>query len=109
MNMTEIAKTFSKEKREMITNAVSTNKEYMAQFPKYHSESLKLMYAEWHIAFPKHKQDINCGSCRAAICKFWEMMVDEWNANPIILAETKKQPKLKLKKKTIGRKKRKTK
>lgn len=107
MNMTEIAKEFSKEKREMLTSAVSTNRAYMAQFPKYHSESLKLMYAEWHIKFPKHKQDINCSSCRGAVCKFWEMMVDEWTASPLMLAETEKKPKSK--KKTNGRKKRKTK
>jgi len=106
MNMTEIANTFSKEKREMITDAVKVNKSYMAQFPKYHTESLKLMYAEWHIAFPKRKQDMNCSSCRAAVCKFWEMIVEEWIASPLMLAETKKTP---IKKKTNGRKKRKTK
>ena len=79
MNMIEIAKGFSEEKREMLTLAVSANADYMTQFPKYHYDSLKIMYAEWHIAFPKHKQDINCSSCRAAVCKFWGMMVKEWN------------------------------
>jgi hypothetical protein len=106
MNMTEIAKGFGKEKREMLTLAVSTNTAYTAQFPKYHHDSLKIMYAEWHIAFPEHKQDMNCSSCRAAVCKFWEMMVDEWTASPLMLAETKKAT---TKKNTNGRKKRKAK
>lgn len=106
MNMTEIAKEFGKEKREMLTSAVNTNTAYMAQFPKYHTDSLKLMYAEWHIRFPEHKQDMSCPSCRAAVCKFWEMIVREWTASPLMLAEIKKVP---TKKKTSVRKKRKTK
>lgn len=106
MNMTEIAKEFSKEKREVMTNAIKVNRDYMAQFPKYHTESLKLMYAEWHIKFPEHKQDINCSSCRAAVCKFWELIVDEWIASPLMLAEIKEIP---TKKKKSVRKKRKTK
>jgi hypothetical protein len=36
------------------------------------------MFAEWHLLFPANKQSINCTSCRGAVCKFWEMMVDEW-------------------------------
>lgn len=103
MNMTEIAKSFSNEKIELITDAVKTNIEYQKQFPRYHSESLNTMYAEWHIKFPTQKQDINCSSCRAAVCKFWGMMVEEWNN---IKSE---EVVLKPKKKSNGRKKRKTK
>ena len=36
------------------------------------------MFAEWHLLFPQNKQDIKCTSCRAAVCKFWNTMMDEW-------------------------------
>jgi len=81
MKMSETADKISKEKRTYITNAVEKNRDYMRNYPKYHAESLNLMFAEWHILFPQHRQDLNCSSCRGAVCKFWEMMVDEWNKN----------------------------
>jgi hypothetical protein len=59
-------------------------------FPTYHAESLTVMYAEWHLLFPAHKQDINCSSCRKAVVKFWETMVDEW----IVVAQTPKKRKI---------------
>ena len=46
------------------------------------------MFAEWHLLLPQHKQDIKCTSCRAAVCKFWETIVDEW-------IETEQTPKKK--------------
>ena len=78
MNFKEIAENYSKQKRKMMTDAVITNKKHTANFTNYHSTSLNMMFAEWHLLFPQNKQDINCTSCRAAVCKFWEKMVDEW-------------------------------
>ena len=78
MNFKEIAKDYSEIKRKMMTDAVIKNQKYTRDFPNYHTDSLNLMFAEWHLLFPTQKQDINCTSCRAAICKFWETMVDEW-------------------------------
>tara|TARA_R100000908_G_scaffold38068_1_gene17560 strand:+ start:12019 stop:12312 length:294 start_codon:yes stop_codon:yes gene_type:complete len=88
MNFKEIAENYSKQKRSMMTNAVVANRNYTKNFTHYHSESLSLMFAEWHLLFPQNKQDINCTSCRAAVCKFWETMVDEW-------IETEQTPKKK--------------
>ena len=78
MNFKETAENYNKNKIEMMTDAVSSNKDYMKNFSQYHSESLKLMFAEWHLLLPNLKQDLNCNSCRAAVCKFWETMVNEW-------------------------------
>tara|TARA_R100000742_G_C4259060_1_gene76902 strand:- start:111 stop:407 length:297 start_codon:yes stop_codon:yes gene_type:complete len=98
MDLKEIAKNYDKNKKQMMIDAVEKNKNYMNNFSKYESNSLTLMYAEWHILFPTHKQDVNCSSCRKAVNKFWETMVEEWK----ITKEVKKT-------KTIGTKKRKTK
>ena len=54
------------------------------------------MFAEWHLLFPSNKQDMNCTSCRAAVCKFWEMMVDEW----IEVEQTPKKKNVRKKNKT---------
>jgi len=62
----------------MMTDAVLTDLNYQKNFPAHHAESLSIMFAEWHILFPKQKQDMQCTSCRAAVCKFWGMMVDVW-------------------------------
>ena len=78
MNFTEIAENYSKTKRGMMTEAVIRNQKHTRNFTTYHSESLNIMFAEWHLMFPAQKQDINCTSCRKAVCKFWETMVDEW-------------------------------
>ena len=78
MNFKEIAENYSKQKRNMMTEAVIRNKNHTKNFTTYQAESLGLMFAEWHLLFPQHKQDMNCTSCRAAVCKFWEKMVDEW-------------------------------
>ena len=78
MNFKEIAENYNKDKRKMMTDAVIKNKNHIKNFPTYHAESLMIMFAEWHLLFPAQKQDVNCTSCRAAICKFWETIVDEW-------------------------------
>ena len=78
MNFKEIANNYSKNKRKMMTDAVITNKNHQRNFPTYQATSLSIMFAEWHILFPTQKQSINCSSCRAAVCKFWETMADEW-------------------------------
>ena len=78
MNFKEIAENYSKKKRSMMTDALITNMNYTTNFTTYHSESLNIMFAEWHLLFPKNKQDIKCTSCRAAVCKFWNTMMDEW-------------------------------
>ena len=98
MDLKEIAKNYNKNKKQMMIDAVKKNKNYMNNFSQYESNSLTLMYAEWHILFPTQKQDINCSSCRKAVNKFWETMVEEWK----ITKEVKKT-------KTVGTKKRKTK
>ena len=98
MDLKEIAKNYDKNKKQMMIDAVKKNKNYMNNFSQYESNSLTLMYAEWHILFPTQKQDINCSSCRKAVNKFWETMVEEWK----ITKEVKKT-------KTVGTKKRKTK
>ena len=98
MDLKEIAKNYDKNKKQMMIDAVKKNKNYMNNFSQYESNSLTLMYAEWHILFPAQKQDINCSSCRKAVNKFWETMVEEWK----ITKEVKKT-------KTVGTKKRKTK
>lgn len=78
MNFKETAENYNKNKRKMMTDAVINNKNYMRDFTQYHAESLKLMFAEWHLLFPNLKQDLNCTSCRGAVCKFWETMMGEW-------------------------------
>jgi len=88
MNFKEIAANYSKEKRKMMTEAVITNANHQKNYPSHHSTSLNLMFAEWHLLFPANKQDIQCTSCRAAICKFWSVMVDAW-------IETEQTPKKK--------------
>ena len=98
MDLKEIAKNYNKNKKQMMIDAVKKNKNYMNNFSQYESNSLTLMYAEWHILFPTQKQDINCSSCRKAVNKFWETMIEEW--------KTTKEVK---KTKTVGTKKRKTK
>ena len=106
MNFKEIAEDYSKQKRKMMTDAVIRNQNHMRDFPSYHAESLKIMFAEWHLLFPAQKQDIKCTSCRAAVCKFWGTLVDEW----IEIGQTpkKKKPQQTTKKKN-GSKKTKTK
>lgn len=78
MKFKEIAENYNKNKREMMIDVVATNKNHTRNFTSYHSESLKTMFAEWHLFYPTQKQDMKCTSCRAAVCKFWEMMVDAW-------------------------------
>ena len=96
MNFKETADNYSKNKRKMMTDAVITNKNHTRNFPSYHSESLNLMFAEWHLLFPANKQSTSCSSCRQAVCKFWEMMVDEW----IELEQTPKKKNVPKKNKT---------
>ena len=78
MNLKEIANSYSINKRKMMIEGVIRNKNQAQINDTYHSSSLNLMFSEWHLLFPKHKQQISCHSCRAAVCKFWEMIVDEW-------------------------------
>jgi len=78
MDFKQIAKNFDKNKKVMIENAVSKNKHHINNFSKYHNISLDIMFAEWHVLFPSHKQDLNCSSCRKAVVKFWETLVEEW-------------------------------
>jgi len=95
MNFKQIADNYSKDKRKMMTDAVVKNSNHTRNFTSYHSESLMLMFAEWHLLFPAQKQDLNCSSCRKAVVKFWETMVDEW----IIAEQTTKKPNASKKKK----------
>ena len=88
MNFKEIAANYSKNKRSMMTDCVVRNTNYKRNFPSHHAESLSLMFAEWHLLFPSNKQDMNCTSCRAAVCKFWGNLVEEW-------IETEQTPKKK--------------
>ena len=78
MNLKEIADNYSKDKRKTMTDAVVENRNYTKNFTMYHTESLNIMFAEWILLFPANKQDINCSSCRKAVVKFWETIVDEW-------------------------------
>jgi len=97
MDLKQIADNYSIEKRKMMTNSVIKNKNHTKNFTSYHAESLYTMFAEWHLLFPAQKQDIKCTSCRKAVVKFWETMVDEW----IIVAQTStKKPNAPKKKKT---------
>jgi hypothetical protein len=89
MNITEIAKNYSKSKRKTMTDAVIKNQKYIANFSQYDAESLSFMFAEWHLLFPANKQDMNCSSCRKAVVKFWETMMDNW----IVEEQTKKSTK----------------
>ena len=81
MNLKEIAENYSKDKRKMMTDTVVRTQKHVRNFTTYHAESLSIMFAEWHLLFPAQKQDMNCTSCRAAVFKFWETMVDEWIEN----------------------------
>lgn len=97
MNFKEIADNYSKNKRSMMTDSVVRNQNHQRNFPTYHSQSLNIMFAEWHLLYPAQKQDIHCSSCRMAVVKFWETMVDEW----IITEQTStKKPNASKKKKT---------
>ena len=96
MNITEIAKNYSKSKRKTMTDAVIKNQKYIANFTQYEAKSLSLMFAEWHLLFPANKQDMNCSSCRKAVVKFWETMMDEWVVSEQVAI---KKPNAKKKKK----------
>tara|TARA_R100001086_G_scaffold68821_2_gene32628 strand:+ start:5065 stop:5430 length:366 start_codon:yes stop_codon:yes gene_type:complete len=96
MNIAEIAENYSKDKRKMMSNCVIQNSNYTKNFTQYHTSSLEIMFAEWHLLFPQHKQDINCTSCRAAVVKFWETMMDEWIVSEQVVI---KKPNAKKKKK----------
>ena len=97
MDLKKIADNYSKGKIKMMTEAVIKNKNHTKNFTSYHATSLSLMFAEWHLLFPANKQDMKCTSCRKAVVKFWETMVDEW----IIVAQTPtKKPNAPKKKKT---------
>jgi hypothetical protein len=98
MNFREIAANYSKNKRSMMTDAVINNKNHQRNFPTYQATSLNLMFAEWHLLFPNNKQSIKCTSCRGAVCKFWEMMVDEW------IEEEQEKIKSKFKNKNVPKK-----
>lgn len=74
-----------------MTDTVVRTQKHVRNFTTYHAESLSIMFAEWHLLFPAQKQDMNCTSCRAAVFKFWETMVDEW-------IEVESTPKKQLKK-----------
>ena len=91
MNFKEVAKNYNSNKRQVMIDVVVTNKNHTRNFPSYHATSLKTMFAEWHILFPEQKQDLSCVSCRGAVCKFWENMVDEW----IEIEQTPSPPKKK--------------
>tara|TARA_R100001509_G_scaffold162390_2_gene133896 strand:- start:1027 stop:1320 length:294 start_codon:yes stop_codon:yes gene_type:complete len=78
MNLKEIAQNFNKDKRKFMTSVVIKQSNHTRNFSTYHAESLDIMFAEWHLLFPTNKQDMNCNSCRKAVVKFWETMVDEW-------------------------------
>jgi len=94
MNFKEIAENYNKHKRKMMTDAVVANRNHTKNFASYHATSLYTMFAEWHLLFPTQKQDIKCTSCRAAIVKFWETIVDEWIEQWASSEETpKKTPK----------------
>jgi hypothetical protein len=92
MDLKEIATNYSKQKRKMMTDAVINNRNHQRNFPVHHADSLNIMFAEWHLLFPAQKQDINCTSCRSAICKFWEVMVDEWIEIENTPTKTPKKP-----------------
>ena len=100
MNFKEIADNYSKDKRKMMTEAVIRNQKYIKNFPTYHAESLNIMFAEWHLLFPAQKQDMSCTSCRAAVFKFWETMVDEWIEIESTPKKTTKKPNASKKTKT---------
>ncbi len=40
---------------------------------------LLLLFDYWKIAFPKVKMDVNCGSCRLAVVKFFKQIKKEIN------------------------------
>ena len=78
MDFKQIAKNYDKNKREMIETAVSKNRHNINNFSKYNAVALDIMFAEWHVLFPSHKQDLKCSSCRKAVVKFWETIIEEW-------------------------------
>ena len=78
MNFKEVADNYSKGKRKMMTDAVIKNRNQAKINDNFHSGSLNIMFAEWHLLFPSQKQQMSCHSCRLAVWKFWENMVDEW-------------------------------
>ena len=78
MNLKEIAQKFDKNKRKIMMNVVIKQENYMRNYTTYHAESLSIMFAEWHLLFTNHKQDIKCTSCRKAVVKFWSAMAEEW-------------------------------
>tara|TARA_R110001606_G_scaffold1180_4_gene4180 strand:+ start:345 stop:650 length:306 start_codon:yes stop_codon:yes gene_type:complete len=100
MNFKEIAENYSKKKRKMMTDAIFTNNNHQRNFPTYHADSLSIMFAEWHLLFPQHKQSMNCTSCRKAVCKFWETMVDEWITSEQTPKKTSKKKNVPKKNKT---------
>jgi len=96
MNLKEIAQNFNKEKRKFMTEAVIKQSNHARNFSTYHADSLDIMFAEWHLLFPTNKQDMNCNSCRKAVVKFWETMMDEWIVSEQVVI---KKPNAKKKKK----------
>ena len=97
MDFIQIAKNYDKNKREMIENAVSKNRHNINNFSKYNAVALDIMFAEWHVLFPSHKQDLKCSSCRKAVVKFWETILEEWKTTKIKKTKTVGSKKAKAK------------
>ena len=44
-------------------------------------DSMRLLFKYWNFLWPRYKQDINCGSCRKAVLKFFSILVSDIHDN----------------------------
>ena len=66
MSIQIVANKISKERKSEIVNG------------KYDSNSLSLLFKEWHNHFPHIKQQLGCVGCRKAVSKFWDSVNKFW-------------------------------
>jgi hypothetical protein len=78
MSIQIVASKISKKRKSEIVNAITKNKISINSNGKYDSNSLSLLFKEWHNHFPHIKQQLGCIGCRKAVSKFWDSVNKFW-------------------------------
>ena len=79
MSVQIVANKIPEERKLEIVNAITKNKISINSSGKYDSNSLSLLFKEWHNHFPSIKQRMGCIGCREAVTMFWENVNNYWN------------------------------
>jgi hypothetical protein len=79
MSVQIVANKIPEERKLEIVNAITKNKISINSSGKYDSNSLSLLFKEWHNHFPSIKQQLGCIGCRKAVVKFWDNVNKIWS------------------------------